>query len=142
MHCNKRTLTLFVFVTLVCCAKMNPISNSNADNSQSDMANDLTQNINKEVLETLVALANEVAYEDENGVENDDDLADNDHFLMSKKAPRRIFIGKKRNYDEEYPEKRQASGNRNKYYYGGKRNGQIHRIFIGKRGDIKRIFIG
>lgn len=85
---------------------------------------------------------------------NEDDL---DPFLTinKKSAPRRIFIGK-RAFASLY-EPAEESGeyedmvkkNPRRHLFLGKRsfknaNGKRHiqRIFIGKRGDIKRIFIG
>lgn len=88
---------------------------------------------------------------------NEDDF-DKEKYFIRKSAPRRIFIGKR--YQDDYDEldrdyfnldKKNARrhlflGKRNQLQNPrgnqGKRNGQIHRIFIGKRGDIKRIFIG
>ena len=79
--------------------------------------------------------------------------------LKKKSAPRRIFIGKRTlsslfsNPEEEESAEYLTSFNHDKknprrHLFLGKRslnaNGKRHiqRIFIGKRGDIKRIFIG
>jgi hypothetical protein len=87
---------------------------------------------------------------------NNDELV---RFVSKKSAPRRIFIGKRdfiTDYDPSegsdainyllHPLSMSKRDNLRRLSLlnqgGQKRNGQIHRIFIGKRGDIKRIFIG
>jgi hypothetical protein len=154
MHCNKMIIALYVLAMFVCSISMSPISSeSNSVNSRDE---------NRDVLEALLAnyrlrqnSANLEASGEEvdNDDENDDDtlineyeVTDSDigHYMSKKAAPRRIFIGK-RNYnslDDLAEYQKRESRHRQNRYLSGKRNGQIHRIFIGKRGDIKRIFIG
>ena len=87
-----------------------------------------------------------------------DDLDDLRLFFIRKKsAPRRIFIGRRSlsSFDSDEDSSENVSGvdkkNPRRHLFLGKRTPSptysaakrhIQRIFIGKRGDIKRIFIG
>jgi hypothetical protein len=140
---------------------MSPVSGTNdlvASNSPTGLRNE-----NRDLLEALLIkyrqqqLNNLNAGSDSEELNNDEDNDDEDdeeyevsdadlgHYISKKAtAPRRIFIGK-RNYnsfDDYVDYQKRDSRSRQNRYLNGKRNGQIHRIFIGKRGDIKRIFIG
>lgn len=74
-----------------------------------------------------IFIGKRVFFEDDNDNADDDDDADSydESAIVDKKNARRhLYLGKRR------------------LQAGDKRSNQIHRIFIGKRGDIKRIFIG
>jgi hypothetical protein len=156
MHCNKMTLALYVLAMFVCSISMSPIGSGSEANSPS------ARNENRDALEALLAsyrqqyngnnLEVTSAEEDDNNNDEDSDdesaalvgeYEDSDlvHYMSKKAAPRRIFIGKRayNGLDDLAEYQKRSRQNR---YLNGKRNGQIHRIFIGKRGDIKRIFIG
>jgi len=142
---------LFISAFLIAGVLMNPISSSSNTNSElsrisaADKNNDLQSLLERE--SALLNLKRKLSNNDDDDVSSAEELSsllddqdledladqldDNDYdgkIISKKSAPRRIFIGKRLS-------KTPASN-------GGKRNGQIHRIFIGKRGDIKRIFIG
>lgn len=126
----------------------NPIEEQSVDNFYS-------------ILNPVESKGNAYEFSNEQSSNEDDDLLPAFYNLDKKSAPRRIFIGKRsmsspygNNLDEEDSNELLESysmdkKNPRRHLFLGKRsfkkaNGKRHiqRIFIGKRGEIKRIFIG
>jgi hypothetical protein len=132
-----------------------PLDEYASDNNAADDESDSDQTYADDDEEQLEATGSE---EDNNN--NNNNLSERianklSSYLSTNKrsAPRRIFIGKRTNSVDDadsFLTAGSGSGtdrfidvdkkNSRRHLFLGKR--QIHRIFIGKRGDIKRIFIG
>jgi hypothetical protein len=123
---------------------MNPIdedsshSSTNNKNGIADTIANGYESLDDKLRNLKLLMGDQESSEDASSLIDDEDLDNQEvKYIIKKSAPRRIFIGKRYNADElerqviKYPN-----------YFQAKRNGNIHRIFIGKRGDIKRIFIG
>lgn len=153
MNSCRFVISVCLLGMLVSCVMMSPLM----DRAKS--TNTVTENESgaentrryENFLNELVDAENGLA--DENDSESDSESDGGELYMSKKSAPRRIFIGKRHmpTYDEFLNDYESGDAKRalylsrlNKYLNSGKRNGQqqIHRIFIGKRGDIKRIFIG
>lgn len=154
----KSIVFLVLFSILVCSVRMAPT----VEQQQSKLkAND--DGLLDEDRLMLESLLNEEAVNGDDEEENGGGDEDEERYLMARSfaaAPRRIFIGRRgaddfelapsnefiSSLDKKNVRRHLFLGKRNSLQRGSplqaKRNGQIHRIFIGKRGDIKRIFIG
>ena len=160
----KSIVFLVLFSMLVCSIRMAP---ANVDKEQSKLKANEDSNSNSNGLldEDRLMLESLLNEENEDDEESGDEDEDEQRYLIARSfanaAPRRIFIGRRgaaddfelspsnefiSSLDKKNVRRHLFLGKRNSMQRGSplqaKRNGQIHRIFIGKRGDIKRIFIG
>jgi hypothetical protein len=143
MFYTKLSLILLVSLIVLSKIEMNPIdeesshSNTNNKNGIADTLANAYEPFDEKLRNLKLLIGEQDSSEDVSSVVDDEELDNQEvKYIIKKSAPRRIFIGKRYNADDlERPVKYQN-------YFQGKRNGNIHRIFIGKRGDIKRIFIG
>jgi hypothetical protein len=152
---KRETSSLFDGINSDLAAYDSPLHNNIKDNQAFNLHRESPYAANH--FEDFANIESYISDDDDEVESNEPDNDSAKKYMIKKSAPRRIFIGKRSDFfvnPNEFESSAEAEQNikkrnlllatrlLNRFNPNDKRNKHINRIFIGKRGDIKRIFIG